>query len=427
MLVRLQKGIHYLENERPHESFSMVFLRLENVSDMSLVRNTLLLLWKMYGDLEKGIVKESHTKNSKNLHHGNLSVLIGYGPTLFDLAGIKKVRPSYLESKWLFKKPEAKGGGPLLDDIGLCYSSDIVQNTVAGEHIVIQFMADTQLATHRAVVETWKILRGINSSLDNKNMVVPQNFFSGFNRPDRRGWLGFHDGISNIRPGERLKVIAINGHDLNITQKWTLNGSYLAFLRIGIDLSIWESIDRIDQERIIGRDKFTGCPLAGTYDKGDVKKNIVIRGCPVSGTSEVTENGNEFFREHPPYGAQRNLSGSVSDKLLEKSHIGRMYKRASYLKNQNQPNRIFRQGYEFLEPIATDPYFRAGLNFVSFQGRIENLYNLLRYGLGKTNFGGDDQMPISGLNSLLSVRAAGIFYVPPYNEAEQFPGERILV
>ena len=59
----------------------------------------------------------------------------------------------------------------------------------------------------------------------------------------------------------------------------------------------------------------------------------------------------------------------------------------------------------FWNQYATDPYFRAGLNFVSFQGRIENLYNLLRYGLGKANFGGDDQMPISGLNSLLSVRA----------------------
>ena len=26
-----------------------------------------------------------------------------------------------------------------------------------------------------------------------------RSFFTGFNRPDGRSWLGFHDGVSNIR------------------------------------------------------------------------------------------------------------------------------------------------------------------------------------------------------------------------------------
>ena len=51
-----------------------------------------------------------------------------------------------------------------------------------------------------------------------------------------------------------------------------------------------------------------------------------------------------------------------------KSHVGRM------LKTQN---RIFRQGFEFLEAINNYPYFRVGLNFVGFQGSTEKIFRII--------------------------------------------------
>ena len=46
-----------------------------------------------------------------------------------------------------------------------------------------------------------------------------RSFFTGFNRPDGSGWLGFHDGVSNIRVSERLKRIQIDKRNLNPAKK----------------------------------------------------------------------------------------------------------------------------------------------------------------------------------------------------------------
>jgi deferrochelatase/peroxidase EfeB len=86
-------------------------------------------------------------------------------------------------------------------------------------------------------------------------------------------------------------------------------------------------------------------------------------------------------------------------------------------------NRIFRQGFEFLEAINNYPYFRVGLNFVGFQGSTEKIFRIIKYGFDQVNFGGDPVNRIAGTDKLLSVRGAGIFLVPPFVRGEEFPGE----
>jgi deferrochelatase/peroxidase EfeB len=221
---------------------------------------------------------------------------------------------------------------------------------------------------------------------------------------------------------ERLGAIAINKNSVPLNDSWTINGTYLAFIRIAIDLDIWDKIARKYQERIVGRDKITGCPLIGV-DKND--NNILMRGCPIPGTFEVVEKGNETFRTHPPYGDQKNLHG-ISDLTLTQSHIGRAYKIDKVPSWDKRSSRIFRQGYDFLESINTSPFIRAGLNFMSFQGSTRRLSGILKYGLGKINFGGDPEKPFFSENKLLSVRAAGMFLVPPYDERDAFPGQKIF-
>lgn len=96
------------------------------------------------------------------------------------------------------------------------------------------------------------------------------HFFSGFQRPDRRGWLGFHEGVSNIQPEERLGAIVINNTNISKpSDVWTVGGTYLAFLRIAINLETWLKTSVRDQELIVGRHKLTGCPLIGTDLKGN--------------------------------------------------------------------------------------------------------------------------------------------------------------
>ena len=190
---------------------------------------------------------------------GTLSVLIGYGPKFFHIKGLTKSKPKHLNDEWLFHPP-GLGGGPIISDVGLKYSEEVKSNEVANDHVAIQFIGDTHLSTHRAIVETWKVLRKIDIEESYAPMAM-RSFYIGFNRPDGRTWLGFHDGVSNIRSTERLKQIQINKKNLNPVDYWTANGTYMAFLRITVDLTIWESIPIRDQERIVGRQKEYRLPI----------------------------------------------------------------------------------------------------------------------------------------------------------------------
>ena len=49
--------------------------------------------------------------------------------------------------------------GYILEGSHLSYSKDIHENVGLNEDIVVQFIAKSQLAVYRAIVETWKNLR----------------------------------------------------------------------------------------------------------------------------------------------------------------------------------------------------------------------------------------------------------------------------
>ena len=143
--------------------------------------------------------------------------------------------------------------------------------------------------------------------------------------------------------------------------------------KITLDLQFWRSLDKEIQEILVGRDKVTGCPLIGVdRDNHPIKDTR----CPVRGTFEVVEKGNESFREHPKYGI-RTSYGVLPNKSLEFSHIGRTNKVDRISPATNQSYRIYRQGFDFLEPHTSNPFLRLGLNFVSFQNRTHKLINML--------------------------------------------------
>lgn len=408
----LQDGIYYSHNDYARNSYSIVFLRAREEVEGARIRKTLSKLWRTYLSLQEELVSGLRIKNTY-AKHSTLSVLMGYGPKFFQIKGLAKLKPKYLDDEWLFRSPSL-GGGPIISNVGLKYSEEVKSNEVANDHVAIQFIGDTHLATHRAVVETWKVLRKIDIEESSAPLIM-RSFYTGFNRPDGRGWLGFHDGVSNIKSTERLKQIQINKNTLDPVDYWTANGTYMAFLRISIDLAIWESIPIKEQERIVGRQKSTGCPLV-RIDERD--KNVFAAGCPISDTSDINERGNEQFRDYsqrPPY-QKRNVNTGPGASV-QKSHVGRL---------SNAPVRIFRQGYEFLEAIESYPYFRVGLNFVSFQRGTDRLYRSIEYGFGGTNFGGDSTSLFPGSDKLLSVFAAGLFLVPPFSRGEGFPGDIIL-
>ena len=422
----LQEGINY-DKKEIGKSYTAVFLKIVPGSSAKGVGDNLKKLWLMLQDLKRGIVKESNV-NERHLKSDNLSILIGYGPSLFDKAIVnntKRLLPKDLEPSSLFLEPNAFGGGPIVKGSGLNYATDVHFNHVISDPITIQLIAETEFATKRAVVELWSLLRELNTESKNSCPIRFSNWYTGFKRSDNRGWLGFHENLSNILPRDRLSAISINNNNIaSGSENWILNGTYLAFLRLVIDLPFWRNIKPEDQERLVGRDKLTGCPFVGVNRSGQPLKDTR---CPVRGTFEVVEKGNEMFREHPKY-AQVNASGGVSNKSLEYSHIGRTNRADKLSPAMNESYRIFRQGFEFLEPQTSPPFLRLGLNFVSFQNRTRKLINILSSPsyLGGTNFGGDSSKPIQGIDRFISVRSGGFFLVPPIVKTEIFPGSSLF-
>jgi deferrochelatase/peroxidase EfeB len=430
-MEKLQNGIYYRRHQlndlalnngnSRNNCFAIAFLRISNSITSFQTADYIGGLWKMYLNLKKGVVSDLP---GRRVPSGRLSVLLGYGPNIFVIPGTSKKTPRDLRGKQF---REAVSGKPILEGSGINYSFDVPRNLGITDHIVVQFVSDSQLATYRAVVETRKY---IALNVPPRRGISLSTFFTGFQRDDCRSWLGFHDEISNMNTRERRKAIVIDrtNNDLVHQDFWTAGGTYLAFLRIEINLPIWEQIKRSDQEILIGRDKLDGIPLVGIDKNGNP---IKIPGCRPF--SEV-RSFDKRFHDHPNYfkrpsagiNMRTKIDTNSSIRFLSQSHIGRT-RHIDHIKSLDPASRrIFRQGFDFIEPSyddSTEP-LRVGLNFISFQNDPTRLLFILTdpNWLGNSNFAGTGDIP--GMKDFLSVKACGIFFVPP-NELP-FPGASIF-
>jgi deferrochelatase/peroxidase EfeB len=437
MPTQLQKGINfddkplYMESKLVDENsrsldnrtFAILFLRVAEGRTSIEIGKSLKNLWNMYKRLQKG--KVAGLPNTV-LPTGGLTVVVAYAPNIFKFPNIRKNLPNDLRGRQFL--PPGDGGKPILNGAGIKYALDIHENVGISEHIVFQFISNTQLATYRAVVETMKHL---DSTDPNNRTLYLTKFYTGFQRDDSRSWLGFHDGVSNMKSAkEREDAIRVDiaSNKLEHSDYWTRGGTYLAFLRIEIDLSIWERIDRKSQELIVGRNKLTGYPLIGVDRKGN----------PVSNQGSQTHQRSMMrhkFEDHPDYFKKpvvtnqnlNSLDTEASIRILSQSHIGRTRHIDKIESKEVTSRRIFRQTFEFLEPVPgnTSKTLRTGLNFVSFQNDPGRLFFILTdpNWMGNVSFGGNPN--IKAIDKLFSVLAAGVFFVP--RVGRPFPGANIFM
>lgn len=402
----LQEGVFYQPGTRPPSNFGIMFLRVSEGVNAETVGNFLNQLWQIYQDLKQGKVQDLP---DITIPPGNLNVSIGYGPKVFDLLDVKKVEPVGLAPRNRFRSIAPNGGNKLLRGGGLSYESGLNKNP-ASEEIMVQFLGDTPLVITRPMVETWKFLHNRKEPETGTSALEITAFYKGFHREDRRSWIDFHDGLSNPQKGlQREQVITIKEAGTPEIDAWTRGGTYMTFMRLPINLELWNRLSRQEQELLVGRDKVTGCALENV-DEDDIKP---VTGCPFHNTTEVTQSGNESFRE-PPDG--------VGEKL-QKSHVQRANHHRQDFANP-ESLRIYRQGYEFVESIQNG-IPRVGLNFVSFQDTPARVIEMLtRPGwLGGVNFGGElDTNP-----QLIQVASAGIYLLPPLKAREPFPGAEIFL
>lgn len=390
---RLQDGIYFRRDKRPGPCYRLLLLNVGAGASQNEARDAIAMVWERLQAVRRGVVADLRpsrllgTATSDRPPDPELTCLLGFGASLFEHYP-RMPRPQELIR--IENRPAPFPSLPRVPE---------ADRDIGEADLALQLIARSELAVSTAVAEVWMLIRTKGLGLD----VV--TLHGGFNREDRRSWLGFHDGIGNIEPERRreaieTRVVAPRSED----PPWLDGGTYMGFLRLALDLEMWRSFSLHEQERYVGRERETGCPLVQI----DAGSRQPLEGCPVPNGPDSLD-----YRNPPPPSLD-------ADNHAQFSHMHRA--------NLNRPrgaiadsdNRIFRQGYEFLEPLSGGR-LRIGLNFVSFQRRLSCLTNILSTlgWLGNANFGGKVSP-----QDLVTLIGGGYYAVPP--QGSPFPGAVIF-
>ena len=390
---RLQDGIYFRRDHRPGRCYRLLLLNVKRDATRPEVKESIASVWMRVQALRAELLEDLRPPRLQAAPRApdppkpELTCLLGFGAPLFERF------PDLGSSPDLIRIETGPGPFPALARVAEA-------DRATGEaDLALQFIAESELAVSRAVVEAGMLIKQQSLSLDVAAL------YGGFNREDRRSWLGFHDGISNIAPDLRRSAIETKvAGSTEGDPAWMDGGTYMGFLRLAIDLEMWRGLDRADQELAVGRDLQTGCPI--TRSHGGVRE--VPDGCPES--------------QGPGTPRYRNPSAPPIDphNLARSSHMNRAnLNRPQHGPVEDKDHRIFRQGYEFVEALPGGR-LQVGVNFVSFQRRISSLTTILTNPswLGEANFGGTPS------GTLLTLIGGGYYAVPPTGGL--FPGAEMF-
>jgi deferrochelatase/peroxidase EfeB len=313
-------------------------------------------------------------------------MLVGYGASFF--ARQRHTPPLTTADRPAYLAPLLAGSSAFATIPWVAGAND----SVSGEaDLCLQLTGGSASGVARASVELWKLItdRGLPVEISGSH--------DGFQRDDGRSWIDFHDGLSNIESSQRIAALTAEPDP-----PWMAGGTYMAFLRLQIDLAGWRKLPREAQETIVGRDKLSGCPLERVERVDGTLLPIPFSGCTP---------GDARYRDPP----------QTSDPLVEASHVHRANQ------NRAQPTtpasqRIFRQGYDFLEAIGPEGPV-LGLNFISFQKDLARLQHVLSQTgwLGDVNFGGPTDPVDDELQPIVMRLLLGGLYAVPRRD-KPFPG-----
>ena len=298
--AQLQDGIYIDRGSPPPPAWRVVLLDVAAGADPLVARAAVARVMDVLTELRAGRVADLAAtrpeETSGTVPTDTFTALLGLGASFFDrarhdpplttaprpahLVGLTGTGPAFPRLPW------AEGGRP-----GHRGEADLLLQL-------------TGISTHtvdRAAVEVAKVIS------DEGLPLVTAGTYDGFQRDDGRSWIGFHDGISNIEPSQRLAAVQCTGDP-----DWNRGGTYLAFLRIEVDMGEWRRLSREAQEVIVGRDKLTGCPIESVTVEGTELHPSPLAGCP-AGPEGGWQAHDAYF--NPP---------DSGDPLVEASHIHRV-------------------------------------------------------------------------------------------------------
>jgi len=302
------------------------------------------------------------TGEALGLPPSRLTVTIGFGPTLFTLAGNDRFGLAARQPKALVELP--------------AFADDTLEAERSGGDICVQACADDpQVAFHAvrnltrigrgAVAMRWSQLGFGRTSSTTRSQVTPRNL------------MGFKDGTNNVK-AEDTEALAEHVWVSAGQPAWLHGGTYLVARRIRMLIETWDRASLLDQELTIGRVKNSGAPLGAhaEFDKVDL--------------SAKSDDGTPVI----PIDAHIRLAAP----------------------SENDGIRILRRGYSFTDGMDERlGQLDAGLFFISFMSDPD-AFTTLQHRLGRND----------ALNEYITHNGSALFAVPPGVQPGGYVGEGLF-
>jgi deferrochelatase/peroxidase EfeB len=231
------------------------------------------------------------------------------------------------------------------------------------------------------------ILRSLAHGYVHKSIGV-RRIEQGFDRPDKREFLRFDDGIDNLvnsaanRELDNMVYIA----DGDGEPSWCRGGSYMVYRKISENLPVWEHIKVHAQEEMIGRRKWENTPLSG----GNAENPMI-----------------------PVYPSPTDASGTPLTAHIRKVQPRRSY--ADLFGCHDLERRFLRRPYPFFDGVDANGSVICGLHFIAYMRNLRKQFEWVAQ-IWQTN--PDFPEKGAGIDALygkgiLSNVTGGYYFCPP--------------
>lgn len=298
------------------------------------------------------------TGETVGLLPSRLTVTFGFGPSLFEKPGLGLAG----------KRPAALQPLPPLP-------GDELNRGESGGDICVQACSDDPQVAFHAVRNLARIGRG-TVAMRWSQLGFGRTASTSRSQDTPRNLMGLKDGTANIR-AEDTEAMEASVWVGSEGPAWLRGGSYLVTRRIRMLLEVWDRASLQDQERTIGRHKYSGAPLGGSEEFEPLPLDAERGGHPVI-----------------PVDAHVRLASA----------------------KENDGARILRRGYSFTDGVDESlGELEAGLFFISFQRNPEQFVAIQRR-LGS----------MDALNEYIKHVGSALFAVPPGASPGGYVGEDLL-
>jgi len=302
------------------------------------------------------------TGEAYDLDASDLTITIGYGPSLFDdRFGLADRRPAALKDLPGFVGDDLD---PARSDGDIC-----IQACANDPQVAVHAVRNLVRMGFGVVSVRWSQLGFGRTSSTTRNQVTPRNMF------------GFKDGTNNLKAEDADALsehVWVQPDDVPGASAWMSGGSYLVARRIRMHIEIWDRTPLQEQQDIIGRDKGEGAPLGqqAEFDTLDFAKK------GADGTPAIPVDA------HVALAHESRLNGI----------------------------RILRRGYNFTDGSDGVGHLDAGLFFIGFMRDAHRQFVPMQRSLAAKD----------GLNEYIEHTGSAIFACPPGLGPDEYWGQTLF-